>query len=77
MRDAFKASGLEVSWVGMWPDPNESGRSLHLVSIDEYIPKGEPRLETFRENAGEAVTRAISIGGYARQLNLDEIGEPA
>lgn len=77
MRDALKASGMDASWVGMWQDTADSGRALHLVSIDEYIARGEPRLDAFREKAGEAVRRAISIGGYARQLDLDDIGAPA
>ena len=60
----------------MWQDTSDSGRALHLVSIDEYIARGEPRLADFREKAGEAVTRAMSIGGYARQLDLDDIAAP-
>jgi len=70
MRDLLAAVGLDVTWVGVWQDPEESSHALHLLSANDFLSRGEPRLAAFIEQGGPEVVLASTLGSYAEPVIL-------
>ncbi len=72
VRGAFAAHQLAVSWVGAWNDPDDPDHAMHLLAVDRFVGRNEPRLTAIREELGSDAVVIRSLGGYARPLAAGE-----
>lgn len=68
IREDLAAAGLETEWIAAWHDPDETTRSLFLVSIDDFLEAQDPRLGAARERLNGTVARIVVLGSYARPI---------
>jgi chorismate mutase-like protein len=70
LRDALNAAQLKPVFIQAFQEPG--GRELHLVEVEGFLAKEDPRLAVLARALG-ADSRAIAIGGYAVPLSADEL----
>jgi len=44
-----------------------------LLEIEGFVPRSDPRLESFRTRLGPALYRVLRLGGYAAPLSAEEL----
>jgi chorismate mutase / prephenate dehydratase len=63
----LSALGLTCTFCASW---EHSGRTLHLIEIDGFLPPSDPRLDSFRAELGSALDCLLRFGGYATPLPM-------
>jgi len=73
MRDDLRACGLEAEWISSWHDPDVAGRTLHLVSVRDFVTALDSRLKAFRDHFSGAIREVLPLGSYARPISPDDL----
>ncbi|MDP6353263.1 MAG: chorismate mutase [Alphaproteobacteria bacterium] len=73
LRDTLEDCGFTVGWIGSAADETEPRPAPYLVSIEGFVTKDDPRLNSIQSRPGPEVGRVLSIGGYARPLTARDL----
>ena len=69
LREELVSSGLGDEMIAAWQDPDQDGRALYLVLVDDFLRHDDRRLEVFKARAGATVRRTDIIGIYPRPIS--------
>lgn len=72
LREELVSSGLDDALIAAWQDPEEQGRALYLVLVEDFLRVDDPRLEAFRTLAGGTVRGTDIIGIYPRPISASD-----
>jgi chorismate mutase len=70
IKDMLEASALPMTQSRSYFE-RDGGVSIHLVEIDDYVEAKDPRVKDLRARMGEALLRALPIGGYATPIGAE------
>jgi chorismate mutase / prephenate dehydratase len=64
IKNWMKEKRLSAETVAVSASKGRSSERLHLLQVPAYMTAEDPRLEGFRNSAGDKVTKAIVVGGF-------------
>lgn len=70
LSDMLDMVGLTPKFFTSWAGSEGAGNSMFLVEVADYVAPDDPRVEGFREGAGEAVNAVTVIGGFATPIEV-------
>jgi chorismate mutase-like protein len=73
LREELESAGLDGELIAACQDPDEEGRTLHLVLVDGFLRDDDSRLEIFGNRTDSAVRETTIIGIYPRPISVADI----
>jgi len=74
LKQLLSAAGLDALDIQVAEDVG--GRVLHLIEVEGYVPKSDPRLARLIALDEGTVTQVWAVGGFAVPLSLEEMSAP-
>jgi chorismate mutase/prephenate dehydratase len=65
LQSLIRQAGFEAQLVAVGRDSPRSASRLHLLEIAGFVARDDSRLGSLLEQAGDAIVRLVSVGGYA------------
>lgn len=65
---------LPVTFATAWREEQGPSAWLQLVEVDGFLDEADDRLAQIAPALGKAVNRIVSLGGYAKPLTREELG---
>ncbi len=70
LSDMLDMVGLTPKFFTTRPGAEGSGAPMFLAEVADYVAPDDPRVDGFREGAGEAVNAVTVIGGFATPIEV-------
>ena len=74
LHTSLEAVGFDVVLVHVWHDPADPSTWLHLVELEGFVEKDDPRLARFAKSRAEVLREIWPIGAYAIPFTRSELG---
>lgn len=70
LQTLLRQAGIEARIVAAGQEANRDQRRELLLETTDFVGEGDARIATLLASGGEAILRAVPVGGYANPLDL-------